>query len=70
MHQFMDTMSYSQMMSMVDLISKWVLLAFGGMDLVVGGLDLIFKRDNLKALLIMIKMCIVHISYLIMIGGF
>ena len=39
--QSMDTMSYSQMMLMVDHISKWVLMAYGGMGMGIGGLDLI-----------------------------
>ena len=41
MYKYMDTMSYSQMMLMVDLISKWVLMAFGGMELIFGGLGMI-----------------------------
>ena len=42
----MDTMSYSQMMLMVDLISKWEVLAYGIMDMIGGGLDLILKKDS------------------------
>ena len=32
LHQFMDTMSYSQVLLMVDLISKRELMAYGGME--------------------------------------
>ena len=30
MHPFMDTMRYSQVMLMAELISKWENMAFGG----------------------------------------
>ena len=33
---FMGTMSYSHIMLMIDLISKWIHLEFGGMHLTVG----------------------------------
>ena len=46
----MDTMSYSRMLLMVDLISKWVLLAFGGMEFIVGGLEVIVTKDSLMAM--------------------
>ena len=42
----MDTMSYSQMLLTVDLISKWVLLAFGGMELNIGLLGKIVIKDS------------------------
>ena len=70
MQQSMDTMSYSQMMLMVDLISKWVLMASGMMDLKIGGLDLILEKDSHLGLHIMTKMYFAHISYLSGIGHF
>ena len=70
MHQSMDTMSYSRMLLMVDLISKWVLLAFGGMEFIVGGLEVIVTKDSLMAMHFMTKMYFVHISYLTGIGYF
>ena len=60
----METMSYSKMMLMVDHISKWVIMAFGGMALISGGLDMIFLKDSQLGLHIMIKMYFAHISYL------
>ena len=62
--QSMDIMSYSQIMLMVDLISKWVSTAFGMMELVGGGLDLIVKKDSQLGMHFMTKMYFVHISYL------
>ena len=64
MYQSMDTMSYSQMMLMVDLISKWVLMAFGMMDLVCGGLEMILTKGSHMDMHIMKKMYFAHISYL------
>ena len=64
LHQSMDTMSYSQMLLTVDLTSKWDLLAFGGMALVIGGLDLTQKKDSLLVVNILTKMYFAHISYL------
>ena len=58
----MDTMSYNPMLSMVDLISKWALMAFGGMECPNGGLDLIVIRDNHVGMHTMKKMYIVHTS--------
>ena len=46
MHQFMDTMSYSQVMLMVDLISKWEQRAYGGMEYISGGLERIVIKDS------------------------
>ena len=60
----MDTMSYSQMLLTVDLTSKWALLAFGGMALVIGGLDIIVRKDSQLGMHFMTKMYFVHISYL------
>ena len=62
MYQSMDTMSYSQMLLMVDLTLKWVLLAFGGMELKIGGSEQIL--DSLMGMHIMTKMYFVPISYL------
>ena len=70
LHPSMDTMSYSQMLLTVDLTSKWVLMAFGGMELVIGGLEMILTKDSLLDLHIMKKMYFVHISYLSGNGGF
>ena len=58
------------MLLMADLTSKCFLLAFGGMELKIGGLDLIVKKDSQLALHIMKKMYFVHISYLSGIGYF
>ena len=70
MYQSMDTMSYSQMRLMIDLTSKWVLMAFGGMELGIGGLDMIVKKDIHMASHGMAKMYFVHISFLSGIGYF
>ena len=60
----MDTMSYSQMLLMVDLTSKWVLMAFGGMEFKIGGLEMIVTKDSQLDVHIMNKIHFVQISYL------
>ena len=61
-YQFMGTMSYRQMMLMVDLISKWDQRAYGGMILIDGGLDLIVTKDKQLDMQIIKKMYFVPIS--------
>ena len=60
----MDTMNYSKMMLMVDLISKRVHMAFGGMVLVMLGiLEMIFTKESHWGLHIIKKMYFAHISF-------
>ena len=67
----MDTMSYSQMMLMVDLISKWDFLAYGiVVELIGGGLDWILKKDSHMGMQIMIHRYFAHIKYLSGVGWF
>ena len=58
------------MLLMIDHTSKWDLLAFGGMALVIGGLDMIVRKDSQLGLHGMTKMYFAHISYMRGIGLF
>ena len=66
----MDTMSYSQIMFMVDLISKRGILAYGLMELMLGGLEWMKKKDSHMAMHSMSQMYFAHINYLIGSGWF
>ena len=46
MYQFMDSMSYSRLTLMKDPTSKWELMAYGGMEQIIGWLDLILTKDS------------------------
>ena len=52
---FTDTMSYCHMMLMIDLISKKILMPYGGV-LMSGGLDMLITRERILGLVIMQKM--------------
>ena len=60
----MDTMSYNQIMLMIDHISEKVIMACGRMALVYGGLVFILREDSLLAMHLSRKMYFVHISCL------
>ena len=69
MSSFLGTMNYNQLMLMIDPISNGDLRAYGGMELISGGLDLMMKKECHMATDIMMTTNFAPISYLRTDGG-